>query len=345
VNNKVLIVYTGGTIGMVQGENGSLRPFPMEHIYDLLPELEKCSYHVDSCQLEKLIDSSNMTPECWVDIAEIIEREYDHYDGFVILHGTDTMAYTASALSFMFKNLSKPIILTGSQLPMGMLRSDGRENIICALELASCHHAVIPEVCLFFENHLYRGNRSTKISAENFDAFCSFNYPSLAKAGINFSFKPNLFLPMPEQPLDVRKKFDRHISVLKLFPGITPQVVDALLHAEDLRGIIVETFGSGNAPTEQWFIDALADAIQRNIVVLNVTQCKAGAVKMGQYEASCDLHRIGVIGGCDITLEAAVTKMMCILGAHPNNIEHVRHCLQLSLRGEISTENNEPCVL
>ena len=341
MNNKVLIVYTGGTIGMVQDENGALRPFPMEHIYDLVPELQRCPYKIDTCQMAEIIDSSNMTPTFWVDLAEIIERNYDEYDGFVILHGTDTMAYTASALSFMFKNLSKPIVLTGSQLPMGMLRSDGRENIICALEVASCAEAYIPEVSLFFENHLYRGNRSTKVSAENFDAFCSYNYPSLAKAGIRFSFKNHLFLPKPDKPLEVRKQFDRNIAVLKLFPGITPEVVGAVLQAEGLHGVIIETFGSGNAPTESWFINAIADAIGRGIIVLNVTQCKAGAVVMGQYEASCELSRIGVIGGKDITLEAAVTKMMYLLGTHPNNPDRVRECLQVSLRGELTTTDSK----
>lgn len=336
MQNKVLLVYTGGTIGMVQDDNGSLRPFPMDHIYDVVPELRKCSYSIDTCQLENIIDSSNMTPSFWVDIAEIIEREYDNYDGFVILHGTDTMAYTASALSFMFKNLAKPIILTGSQLPMGMLRSDGRENIICALELASARDVLIPEVCLFFENHLYRGNRSTKVSAENFDAFGSFNYPSLAKAGINLSYKPHLFQPVTDGKLEVRKKFDSHIAVLKLFPGITPEVVNAVLNAEGVHGVIIETFGSGNAPTESWFIDAMDNAIRRGIILLNVTQCKAGSVKMCQYEASCDMNRIGVIGGYDITLEAAVTKMMYLLGTYPDNLDHVRESLGRSLRGEIT---------
>ena len=327
---------------MVQDEKGALTPFPMDHIYDLVPELQRCPYKIDTCQMAEIIDSSNMTPSFWVDLAEIIEKNYDDYDGFVILHGTDTMAYTASALSFMFKNLSKPIVLTGSQLPMGMLRSDGRENIICALEVASCQEAYIPEVCLFFENHLYRGNRSTKVSAENFDAFCSYNYPSLAKAGIRFSFKSHLFMPKPEGQLTVRKRFDRNIAVLKLFPGITEGVVHAVLNAEGLHGVVIETFGSGNAPTENWFIHAIEDAIERGIIVLNVTQCKAGAVIMGQYEASCELSRIGVIGGSDITLEAAVTKMMYLLGTYPDNPKHVCECLQMSLRGEITTEK-VPC--
>ena len=305
-NNKVLIVYTGGTIGMVQDENGSLHPFALDRIYDAVPQLKSCQYGIDSVTLDNIIDSSNMTPSLWVDIANIIEREYDHYDGFVVLHGTDTMAYTASALSFMFKNLAKPIVLTGSQLPLGMLRSDGRENIICALEIASTQQCTIPEVSIFFENHLYRGNRSTKMSAANFDAFETYNYPSLAKAGINISFREHLFLPMPTEPLVVRKQFDTRVAILKLFPGIA------------------------------WFISALEEAIKRGIIVMNVTQCKAGSVVMRQYAASCDMDRIGVIGGGDITIEAAITKLMFLLGNFPQNKDHVCQRLSQSLRGEIS---------
>lgn len=338
--DKVLLIYTGGTIGMVQDENGALQPFAMERIYDELPLLHRTNYTIDSYQLERIIDSSNMTPEFWVDIANIIEQRYDDYDGFLVLHGTDTMAYTASALSFMFKNLSKPIVLTGSQLPLGMLRSDGRENIICALEIASAQHFVIPEVTIFFENHLYRGNRSTKVSAENFNAFESFNYPSLAKAGIRISYKSHLFMPMPTGKLLVRKAFDPRIAVLKLFPGITPSVVQSTVRIPDLQGLIIETFGSGNAPTGKWFIDALQEALDRGVIVLNVTQCKAGAVQMRQYQASCDMDRIGVIGGNDITIEAAVTKMMYLLGNFPNEKDKVRDRLSRSLRGEISTELN-----
>ncbi len=336
MNNKVLIVYTGGTIGMVQDENGSLHPFALDRIIDAVPQLKHCRYDIDSVTLDNIIDSSNMTPSLWVDIAEIIERHYDRYDGFVVLHGTDTMAYTASALSFMFKNLGKPIVLTGSQLPLGMLRSDGRENIICALEVASCRLATIPEVCIFFESHLYRGNRSTKISAENFDAFETYNYPSLAKAGINITFKEHLFLPMPKDKLLVRKVFDRRVAILKLFPGITEPVVRALLSTPDLQGVVLETYGSGNAPTDAWFIDALDDAIRRGIIVLNVTQCKAGAVKMRQYAASCDLDRIGVVGAGDITIEAAITKLMYLLGHYSDDKEHVKLRLGQSLRGELS---------
>ena len=335
-HNRVLIIYTGGTIGMVQDENGSLHPFALDRIYDAVPQLRACSYGIDSVTLDNIIDSSNMTPALWVDIANIIEREYQRYDGFVVLHGTDTMAYTASALSFMFKNLDKPVVLTGSQLPLGMLRSDGRENIICALEVASARLAVIPEVCIFFDSHLYRGNRSTKINAENFDAFESYNYPSLAKAGINITFKEHLFLPMPTEPLQVRKRFDTRVAILKLFPGIGPEVVNAVLGSQGLQGVVIETYGSGNAPTDEWFISALDNAIRRGVIVLNVTQCKAGAVKMRQYAASCDMDRIGVIGAGDITIEAAIAKMMCLLGEYPDDKEHVKLRLSQSLRGEIT---------
>ena len=336
MKNKVLIVYTGGTIGMVQDENGSLHPFALDRIYDAVPQLKHCQYGIDSVTLDNIIDSSNMTPSMWVEIAEKIERNYDDYDGFVVLHGTDTMAYTASALSFMFKNLTKPIIFIGSQLPLGKLRSDGRENIICALELASTRLAVIPEVCIFFESHLYRGNRSTKMNAENFDAFASYNLPSLARVGINISFREHLFLPMPTEKLQVRKKFDTRVAILKLFPGIGPEVVGAVLNTPDLQGVVIETYGSGNAPTEEWFISAVEAAIRRGVIVLNVTQCKAGAVKMRQYAASCDLDRIGVIGAGDITIEAAITKMMCLLGQYPDDKEHVKQRLSQSLRGEIT---------
>jgi len=336
MHNKVLVIYTGGTIGMVQDEGGSLRPFAMEHIYDVLPLLRNTNYQIDSCQLEHIIDSSNMTPSLWVDIANIVEREYDNYDGFVVLHGTDTMAYTASALSFMFKNLGKPVVLTGSQLPLGMLRSDGRDNIICALEIAAQHDVVIPEVCIFFQSHLYRGNRSTKVSAEHFDAFTSYNYPSLAKAGIEIEYKRHLIAEQPLGNLLVRKQFDTNVAVLKLFPGIQPSVVRQMIDTPGLKGLIIETFGSGNAPTEGWFIDALKSGIDRGLIILDVTQCKAGAVKLRQYEASCDLDRIGVLSGHDITIEAAVTKMMFLLGIHGDNLELVKKRLETSLRGEIS---------
>ncbi len=336
MHNKVLVIYTGGTIGMVQDESGSLQPFALDHIMDAVPQLKYCKYQIDSCQIEHIIDSSNMTPSLWVDIAEIVERRYNDYDGFVVLHGTDTMAYTASALSFMFDNLSKPVVLTGSQLPLAMLRSDGRENIICALEIASAQEVCVPEVCIFFENHLYRGNRSTKVSSENFDAFHSYNYPSIARAGINIAYKKHLVQPMPTDDFVVRKRFDERIAVLKLFPGITAEVVRSVFGSPDLQGVIIETYGSGNAPTEAWFINIVADAIKRGVVVLDVTQCKSGAVKLRQYAASCDLDRIGVIGGHDITVEAAVTKMMYLLGNYGSDKDKVKRLLGENIRGEIS---------
>lgn len=324
---------------MVQDENGSLQPFALNRIYDAVPQLHQCPYAIDSVQLDHIIDSSNMTPSLWVDIAEIVKRKYDEYDGFVVLHGTDTMAYTASALSFMFDNLAKPVVLTGSQLPLGMLRTDGCDNIIGAIEIASAQQMLIPEVCIFFESHLYRGNRSTKVSSDNFDAFHSYNYPSIARAGIEITFKKHLIRDLPVVPfLTVRTKFDQHIAVLKLFPGITEGVVRSVLNTPDLHGVIIETYGSGNAPTERWFIDALAEAIGRGVVVLDVTQCKAGSVKLRQYAASCDLDRIGVIGGHDITVEAAVTKMMYLLGNYGEDRNRVCQLLNENMRGEITTQ-------
>ena len=335
-HNKVLIIYTGGTIGMVQDDNGALHPFALERIIDAVPQLGRASYDIDSWQLSCLIDSSNMNPGVWVEIAEAIEREYDNYDGFVVLHGTDTMAYTASALSFMFEHLAKPIVLTGSQLPLGMLRSDGRENMICALEIASTHLFTIPEVCIFFESRLYRGNRSTKVSAEEFNAFDSFNYPSLAQAGISINCRSELVLPRHTLPLQVHKKFCTDVAILKLYPGITESVVRAILDLPNLRGVVLETYGSGNAPTEPWFINAVRDATSRGVIVVDVTQCKSGAVEMCRYEASCDISQAGVIGGRDITIEAAITKLMFLLGQYPNDKNTVEKLFTQSLRGEIT---------
>lgn len=320
---------------MVQDENGALHPFELQRIFEAVPQLKNTRYEIDSCQLKEIIDSSNMHPKVWVEIADIIREAYDRYDGFVVLHGTDTMAYTASALSFMLENLGKPVVLTGSQLPVGMLRSDGRENIICALEIASGQNEVVPEVTIFFESHLYRGNRSTKLSAENFDAFRSFNYPPLVTAGIDIRYKMRQVQPLPTVPLAVHTKYCDQVAVLKLFPGITPEVVRAVLHCEGLRGVIIETYGSGNAPTEAWFIEALQEAVERGIIIVDVTQCKAGSVKLKQYAVSCDMARIGVVSGGDMTIEAAVTKFMWLLGNCKDNQE-VIDLMEKDLRGELT---------
>ena len=335
MNNAVLLIYTGGTIGMVQNEDGVLEPFAMDRIYDALPQLRRAAYRIDSCQLEPIIDSSNMSPEIWKSIAEIIEKEYDRYDGFVVLHGTDTMAYTASALSFMLENLGKPVVLTGSQLPLGMLRSDGRENIICALEIASSQKVVIPEVCIFFESNLYRGNRSTKISAQDFDAFASFNYPTLATAGIDIKYNRHNFLQAKELgKFSISTKFSQNIAILHLFPGITPQIVSSIVETEGLEALIISTYGSGNAPTEKWFLDILQQAVNKGLILYDVTQCKSGSVKIGQYATSSDLGKIGVISGMDISIEAATTKLMYLLGNYPK--DEVKQLLTRSLRGEIT---------
>ena len=335
MKSAVLIIYTGGTIGMVQDEKGALHPFELNRIYDALPQLKHAAYQIDSCQLDPIIDSSNMNPTIWKKIVDVIENEYDNYDGFLVLHGTDTMAYTASALSFAFENLGKPIVLTGSQLPLGMLRSDGRENIICALEIASAQKMLIPEVCIFFENKLYRGNRSTKVSAQNFNAFSSFNYPSLAVAGIDIYYKTDLISAVPTNSMKVYKNFDEHIAILHLFPGITQEVVHSVLSIQGLKAVIISTYGSGNAPTEDWFLKELEETVAKGIIVYDVTQCKSGSVNIGRYATSSDLGRIGVVSGYDITIEAAVTKLMFLFGNYSDK-DTITKMLTQSLRGEIT---------
>jgi L-asparaginase len=279
-----------------------------------------------------------MKPDFWIKLAKIIEENYESYDGFVVLHGTDTMSYTASVLSFMLENLNKPIIFTGSQLPLGVVRTDGRDNIINAIEMAAAKEddtPLIPEVCICFENKLYRGNRTNKFNAENFEAFVSGNYPALAKVGVYIRYKKHLILKPNFKKLKVHYKLDSNVAILKLFPGISENVVKSMLAINGLKAIVMETYGSGNAPTEKWFITALEEAISNGIIIFNVTQCKSGSVDIGKYETSIDLGRIGVIGGYDITTESAIAKLMFLLGKNLTNIEIIKQ-LQLSLRGELT---------
>ncbi|HEU4718822.1 MAG TPA: asparaginase [Bacteroidia bacterium] len=336
--SSILLIYTGGTIGMIKDPvTGRLKPFNFERLLDEVPELRKFDINIDTFSFDHPIDSSNINPGMWVSMAEIIRDNYTKYDGFVILHGSDTMAYSASALSFMLENLAKPVILTGAQLPIGTIRTDGKENLITAIEIAGTKKngkPVVPEVCIYFEFRLYRGNRTNKFNAEHFRAFHSPNYPLLAEAGVNIHFNENAIAPLPRKKLSVHTKFDTRIAVLKLFPGITKEVVEAYTKNKSIRAIVLETFGSGNASTERWFITSLENAIHSGKIILNITQCAAGKVQQGRYETSAELLRIGVTGGSDMTTEAATTKLMFLLGKEKDPAR-IRKELSASLRGEL----------
>jgi L-asparaginase len=337
---SVLIIYTGGTIGMIHDpETGSLVPIDFQNITDHVPELQKFGYDIQSFSFNPVKDSSNIDPSVWIKMAEAIEENYERFDGFVVLHGTDTMAYSASAMSFMLENLRKPVIFTGSQLPIGLLRSDGRENLITAIEIAAAKEnglSLVPEVCIYFDNELTRGNRTTKYSAEHFDAFNSPNYPPLAEVGLHLKFNYNLIrYSDPSGSLIVHKEFNTNVGVLKLFPGIGRNLVHAVINTTDLRGLIIETFGSGNAPTYSWFIEELRSFISGGGIIFNVTQCHGGSVEMGLYETSREMLAAGVISGKDITSEASVTKLMHLLGICSSRDEVIR-CLGKSMAGEIS---------
>ncbi len=338
-DTSILTIYTGGTIGMVMNpETASLVPFDFDNVYKQIPELEKLHYHIDAIAFDPLIDSSDINPQHWIKIANIIRDKYEDYDGFVILHGSDTMSYTASALSFILTNLNKPVVITGSQLPLGVLRTDGRENFISAIEIAAAKDddtPIVPEVCLYFENKLYRGNRTYKYNAENFNAFVSGNYPPLAEAGVYIKyFKDNIHKPNFKK-LKLRTKIDPKVGILKLFPGIQESFVRAVVGCKNIRALVLESFGSGNAPTDSWFISVLKEAIDNGLIIVNVTQCVGGAVEMGKYETSRKLKEIGIISAKDMTTSSAITKLMFCLGEETNKEKVISKFIK-SWAGEIS---------
>jgi L-asparaginase len=338
---SVLVIYTGGTLGMVYETRGKqLVPFEFEQIIERVPEIQRLDFEITFVTLYDPIDSSNMTPGLWVEIASIIYKNYESYQSFVILHGTDTMAYTASALSYMLEGLNKPVILTGAQLPIGIARSDARENFITALEIAAAtdsqNNPIISEVCIYFNSLLLRGNRSKKKESSEFNAFHSDNYPILANAGVHIEYNLPYILPFePESKLHLHTRFDTSVTFLKVFPGIPPEVVRSVLRIPNLKGVILETFGAGNAPTTSWFLEEIRLAIQRDLLIFNVSQCDGGKVTQGQYQTSKFLQQVGVLSGSDITAEAAITKMMFLLG-QTENLDECRAQLARPLRGEMS---------
>lgn len=337
----ILLIYTGGTIGMIHNaDTGALESFNFDHLLNHMPELKQLNIDIDTIAFDPPIDSSDMEPELWSRIVTIIDENYDIYDGFVILHGTDTMSFTASALSFMLEDLMKPVILTGSQLPIGALRTDGKENLITAIEIAAAKDAegnpMVPEVCVFFHEKLMRGNRTTKINSESFGAFGSNNYPNLARTGTDIQFfTRNIRKFVPGLKLKAHHEYNSNIMIFSLFPGIQKEIVEKLLGAPELKGIIFRTFGAGNAPQKKWLIDALSKATAEGKIIINITQCAGGSVHMERYETGLQLQEAGVISGHDSTVEAALTKLMYLLGKELP-VGEVRRRMEKSFAGEIS---------
>ncbi len=337
---SVMLMYTGGTLGMVFEESSqTLVPFDFEQILSQIPEINKFNFNLTVIAFHHLIDSANVQPAHWITMASLIEKHYDQFHGFVVIHGTDTMAYSASAMSFLLEDLNKPVIFTGAQLPIGAIRTDARENLITALEIAAARRdgrPVVPEVCIFFSNKLLRGNRAKKIESAQFRAFESKNYPALATCGIRIDYDFNVIKPFqPYSKLKVYRKLENRVTILKLFPGISSETVQAIVQIPGLRGIVLETYGSGNAETSPWFIQTLKSAIDQGMVIFNVSQCNGGTVTQGRYETSRQLQEIGVLSGGDLTTEAAVTKMMFLL-ANQEFPTDARRYLVRSIRGEMS---------
>lgn len=337
---QILIIYTGGTIGMIDDPaHGGLRPFDFSHLIDNVPKLKMLDYVIDNIQFDPPIDSSDMNPRHWQQIAHAIEENYDRYDGFVVLHGTDTMAYTASALSFMLVNLAKPVIITGSQLPIGEVRTDGEENLITAIQIAATldgARPMIQEVAILFENYLWRGNRSTKMSADNFNAFKSNNYPPLAKIGLGVHFNQDaLWRAWRRRPLEVRYELDPSVIIITLNPGMTPETLDYMLNTPGIKGAVLKTYGAGNAPTSEWFVKAIREAVDRGLVIVNISQCVNGGVHQRRYAAGSALTDAGVISGHDMTCEAALTKLMHLFGMGLSP-EDVRRNIERDLCGEVT---------